>query len=228
MSLLILVADDDLGTRLSVSDYLEMSGYTVIAAENGLQALELLEIYRPHLMVTDIMMPQMDGYEVVKQMRQRPEFRLLPVIFLTERASTEERIRGYQLGCDFYLPKPFDIQELGAMIRNLFERTSNSTLALSQLIQAEWQSRVAAQPVPKAELFREPINLVGNLNLVLTQREKEVLHLLTNGLSNTEIGHNLHLSPRTIEKHVSSLLRKTFTNNRAELVRFALENHLVK
>jgi DNA-binding NarL/FixJ family response regulator len=174
------------------------------------------------------MMPQMDGYEVVKQIRQRPEFRLLPVIFLTERASTEERIRGYKLGCDFYLPKPFDIQELGAMIRNLFERTSNSTLALSQLIQAEWQSRVAAQPVAKAELVREPINLVGNLNLVLTQREKEVLHLLTNGLSNTEIGHNLHLSPRTIEKHVSSLLRKTFTNNRAELVRFALENHLVK
>ncbi len=62
----------------------------------------------------------------------------------------------------------------------------------------------------------------------LTEREQQVLDLLTTGLSNVEIGNKLHLSHRTVEKHVSKLLSKTATNNRAELVRFALENHLVE
>ena len=82
MPLTILVADDDLGTRLSVSDYLEMLGYSVIPAENGQQALVLVEKYHPHLIVTDIAMPQMDGYDFVRRVRTRPEFRLLPVVFL--------------------------------------------------------------------------------------------------------------------------------------------------
>ena len=69
---------------------------------------------------------------------------------------------------------------------------------------------------------------VATLTLDLTPREEEVLALLVQGLSNGQIGDRLHLSPRTIEKHVSSLLRKTDTNNRAELVRFAIEHHLVK
>lgn len=64
--------------------------------------------------------------------------------------------------------------------------------------------------------------------LKLTQREQEVLELLTHGLSNVDIGAQLHLSPRTVEKHVSSLLRKTESSNRAELVRFAMEHHLVE
>jgi CheY-like chemotaxis protein len=66
MSLLILFVDDDPGIRLSVSDYLEMSGYMVIAAKNGQEALAMLETYKPHLLVTDIVMPKMDGYELVR------------------------------------------------------------------------------------------------------------------------------------------------------------------
>lgn len=218
MPLLILVADDDIGTRLFLSEYLQMSGYSVITAENGQAALDLVESYHPHLLITDIMMPRMDGYELVRQVRQRPEFRLLPVIFLTERSSTEERIRGYHLGCDLYLPKPFDMKELGAMIRNLMER--------SQMIESEWRSRVQgiviSTPTDKFE------GSSTSSSVKLTQREQEVLDLLTNGLSNAEIGNEMHLSPRTVEKYVSSLLRKTDTSNRAELVRYALEHHLVE
>jgi DNA-binding NarL/FixJ family response regulator len=233
MPLTILVADDNLGTRLSVSDYLEMSGYSVIAVENGQQALSTIETYHPHILVTDINMPRMDGYELVRQIRQKPAFRLLPVVFLTERTSTEERIRGYQSGCDVYLPKPFEMKELGAVIRNLLER--------SHLIQAELRFSspdVLTAPVPSGNASspdadkHEPPNqdrIVPHLStLNLTEREQQVLDLLTKGLSNPEIGSELHLSPRTIEKYVSSLLRKTETNNRAELVRFALENHLVQ
>jgi DNA-binding NarL/FixJ family response regulator len=217
MPLTILVADDEPGIRLSVSDYLEMSGYSVIAAENGQKALEMLEEYQPHLIVTDITMPEMDGYELVRRVRQRPAFRLLPVIFLTARIETQERIRGYQIGADLYLPKPFDLEELGAVIRNLLDR--------SQMMQAEWRSRSSnegegsptpAKPLEGNEGYSAAIEQFG-----LTQRELEVLKLLTDGMS------NVHLSPRTVEKYVSSLLRKTETSNRAELVRVAFENHLI-
>lgn len=221
MPLLILVADDDPGIRLSISDYLELSGYSVITAEDGQAALSLVEKYHPHLLVTDIMMPRMDGYELVRQLRQRPTFRLLPVIFLTERASTSERIQGYKLGCDLYLPKPFELEELGAVIRNLLER--------SQMIQVEWRSFIQGVPAPTKEVEASPHSPpVASVTLNLTQREQEVLDQLTKGLSNGDIGNKLHLSPRTVEKHVSSLLRKTETNNRSELVRFAMEHHLVE
>lgn len=221
MPLTILVADDDLGTRLSISDYLEISGYSVVAAEDGKQALDMVDQYQPHLVVTDITMPQMDGYELVRQVRRRPAFRLLPVIFLTARTNTEERIRGYQLGCDVYLPKPFDLEELGAVIRNLLER--------SQMIQSEWRLRMQPTDTPDAisEVGEAPSTLGVKLLLELTSREQEVLQVLSDGLSNAQIGDRLHLSPRTVEKYVSSLLRKTETNNRAELVRFAMEHHLV-
>ena len=226
MPLTILVADDDLGTRLSISDYLELSGYSVITANDGQEALAMVEEYQPDLIVTDIVMPRMNGYELVRRVRQKPEFRLLPVILLTARTKTQERILGYQSGCDLYLPKPFELEELAAAIRNLLER--------SHIIQSEYrfsQKEGAASPVSTKAL--ETNNSVfthldkSQLISSLTLREQEVLELLTYGMSNADMGQQLHLSPRTVEKYVSSLLRKTDTSNRAELVRFAIKHGLV-
>ncbi len=223
MPLTILVADDDLGTRLAVSDYLELAGYLVVMAEDGKKALAQVDQFQPHLIVTDVVMPQMDGYELVRQVRLKPSLRLLPVIFLTARTNTEERIRGYQLGCDAYLPKPFELPELGAVIRNLLER--------SQLIQSEWRLHTQSQSddrVADDRLLHRTHAIAMVKNLDLTLREQGVLSLLTDGLSNNQIGDRLHLSSRTVEKYVSSLLRKTNTSNRAELVRFAMDHHLIE
>ncbi len=221
MPLLILIAEDDPGIRIAIHDYLEISGYSVIAAEDGEQALSLLEKYHPHLLISDINMPKHDGYQLVKQIRQLPEFRLLPVIFLTEYANVEQRIKGYQAGCDIYLPKPFEIAELGAIIRNLLER--------SQIIGQElFSSRQKQQlkPVSINNNLEKYTNLLTE-QIQFTNREQQVLDLLSQGCSNMDIGKQLHLSHRTIEKYVSGLLRKTETSNRAELIRLALENHLV-
>ncbi|MBW4684643.1 MAG: response regulator transcription factor [Komarekiella atlantica HA4396-MV6] len=227
MPLTILVVDDDLGTRLSISDYLELSGYSLIMANDGQEALAMVDEYHPDLIVTDIVMPRMNGYELVRQVRQKPAFRLLPVILLTARTKTQERILGYQSGCDLYLPKPFELEELAAAIRNLLER--------SQIIQSEYRfshkENLGISASSKAidahnSLFTQiqPSQLFS----ALTHREQEVLELLTHGLSNADMGHQLHLSPRTVEKYVSSLLRKTSTSNRAELVRFAIKHGLVE
>ncbi|CBN53772.1 MULTISPECIES: response regulator transcription factor [Kamptonema] len=223
MPLTVLVADDDLGTRLSIGDYLEICGYSVITAQNGKQALGLVEEYQPHLIVTDVTMPEMDGYEFVRRVRLRPAFRLLPVIFLTERTSTQERIRGYQLGADNYLRKPFELEELGAVIRSLLDR-------YALIAQAGGQGSGGAGERGSegaGERGGGGDSDITEKSLSLTQREKDVLQLLTDGLSNAQIGDRLHLSHRTVEKYVSSLLRKSDRTNRAELVRFAMEHHLV-
>ena len=243
MPLTILVADDDFATRLSITDYLEITGYSAIAAENGKEALGLVEEFQPHLIVTDITMPEMDGYEFVRRVRTRPAFRLLPVIFLTERTSTQERIRGYQMGCDNYLAKPFELPELGAVIRSLLDRYALIAQAPSRSPEPEpmaTEAGIIANDQPETDFSTQKPETRDSLRDSsfarvsgrgdapnLTQREQEVLDLVTEGLSNVQIGDRLHLSPRTIEKHVSSLFRKTESNNRAELVRFAMEHHLV-
>lgn len=217
MPLTILIVDDDLGIRLSVSDYLELAGYSVVMSENGQKALAMVSQHQPHLIVTDVTMPQMDGYELIRQVRRQPAFRLLPVIFLTARTNTDERIKGYQLGCDAYLPKPFELNELAAVVRNLLER--------SQMMESEWRLRLRSAETEEEPPLANKSN--ARLALDLTPREQDVLAELVEGLSNGQIGDRLHLSPRTIEKYVSSLLRKTDTSNRAELVRFAMDHGLV-
>lgn len=223
MPLFILVADDNPGIRQAICDSLEFGGYSVIAASDGQQALEHVEAYRPHLIVADIKMPRLNGYELIKKVRQRPEYRLIPVIFLTECNNTQDRIQGYRVGCDAYLPKPFEMEELLAVVRNLLER--------SQIIQNEARfsrSEDDADPTEAPTASHSEANSMTRFNLDdLTEREQQVLELLAHGLSNIDIGIRLHLSPRTIEKYVSNLLRKTETNNRANLSRFAVEHHLI-
>ena len=228
MPLLILVAEDEPAIRLSISDYLELSGYSVVAAENGAEALSMMEKYHPHLLISDIVMPKKNGYELVKEIRKLPRYRLLPVIFLTERKQTDDRIRGYQMGCDAYLPKPFDIEELEAIIRNLLERLQmiHSQLLFSQGNNSEPQKISPRLPQESKDMEIDFNRQELREKLELTQREQEVLKLLIKGCSNIEIGQKLCLSHRTIEKYVSSLLRKSDKNNRAELIRFTLEYYL--
>ncbi|HEY9909252.1 MAG TPA: response regulator, partial [Thermosynechococcaceae cyanobacterium] len=153
--LTILVADDDLGTRVAISDYLESIGYLVVSAQNGHEALRLVEEFQPHLIVTDITMPQMDGYEFVRRVRQQPGLRLLPVIFLTGRTATDEKIRGYQLGCDVYLEKPFELPEVGAIVRNQLERL--------QMIEQEWRRAAPQSRLPLSD--SSVIATIAPLNL---------------------------------------------------------------
>ncbi len=214
MPLTVLIADDDPGIRMVVHDFLTGQGYFVLQANDGEGALALIAQYQPHLLITDILMPNLDGYGLVQHIRQIPSLRLLPVIYLTNRNQTDARIKAYQTGADSYLAKPFELPELGAIVRNLLER--------NQLIQSEWQQRTAAM-VSALEPTTHTENAEPLPNL--TNREEDVLEFLAQGLSNAQIGLELHLSARTIEKYVSSLLQKFQAHNRAELVRIWLDQH---
>jgi DNA-binding NarL/FixJ family response regulator len=220
MYLPILMVDDDPNICSLVKDYLESKGYAVLTAGNGVEAMRLMMFHHPHLLICDIKMPQKNGYRLLSELRQLPEFRLLPVILLTELDDSESRIQGYEVGCDVYLPKPFDLAELLAIVRNLLER--------SQMIHHELQfhPRDLSSSAQIQEAAQVSINAYLQ-SFSLTTRESEVLNLLATGLSNIAIGEALHLSPKTVEKYVSNLLRKTDTHNRVELASFALKHQLI-
>ncbi len=115
---LILFIDDNLDVRRYVTGILGKE-YEVITAEDGLKGLEKLKEYIPDLIISDIMMPRMDGYQFCKSVKSNPELRHIPLIFLTAKADTELKIEGLEEGADDYIVKPFNSQELLARVKSI-------------------------------------------------------------------------------------------------------------
>lgn len=119
----VLIADDDAWILRMVSTVLEKRGYTVETATDGEDALARAIANTPDLVITDVMMPRMDGWSLVRALRARPEMGVLPVIFLTALSSDDDRIRGFRLGADDYVPKPFRFEELDLRVARVLRRT---------------------------------------------------------------------------------------------------------
>jgi DNA-binding NarL/FixJ family response regulator len=223
----ILLVDDEPGVRESVQLYLEDNEQlTVEVASNAQQGWDKLQQHTPDLIISDIMMPQVDGYQFLEQLREDVRLQSIPVIFLTARGMTSDRIQGYNSGCDAYLSKPFDPEELEAIVMNLLVKretlvannSEGGDLAkISQEIQ-EIKHLLGQNP--------SPLKTTADINIELTPREKSVLDLVAEGLMNKEIASQLETSVRNVEKYVSRLFNKTGTSSRTELVRFALKHGL--
>lgn len=228
MSAQLLLVDDEPGVRISVKEYLqEVGGFEVQVASNANEALQMLEKQTPDLVISDIMMPQLDGYEFLKKLRDDPRFKNLPVIFLTARGMTTDRIKGYQAGVDAYLSKPFEPDELIAMVENLLGRrtANNETTSSTELEQIAQQiAAIRAMLDQRNGITQTP----PPIRIDFTPREQSVLDLVSEGLMNKEIARRLETSVRNVEKYVSRLFSKTGTNSRTELVRYALEHGLTK
>lgn len=223
----ILLVDDEPGLREAVQAYLEDSGFSVKTASNAQEGWEQLQHFLPDLVITDVMMPRVDGYQFLAQIRQDERFKALPVILLTAKGMTGDRIQGYEAGCDDYIPKPFDPDELVVRIRNVLQRRSAALESLGGNPEIADMARQLAEI--KAMLAQKPslTTTPPPIQLDLTPREQSVLTLVAQGLMNKEIARTLDTSVRNIEKYVSRLFSKTGTNSRTELVRYALEHGLV-
>lgn len=226
----LLLVDDEPGLRQAVQAYLEDEGFTVQTASNAREGWDLLQRSSPDLVITDIMMPQVDGYQFLQQMRDDPRFETLPVIFLTARGMTTDRIQGYSAGVDAYLSKPFDPDELVAVITNLLSHRA----ALNKAASDSETPNIADMAKQIAEI-RAMLNQRGGIAQTpapikhdFTPREQSVLELVAEGLMNKEIARRLDTSVRNVEKYVSHLFSKTGTNSRTELVRYALEHGLTQ
>ncbi|MFP4133766.1 MAG: response regulator transcription factor [Halothece sp.] len=205
----LLLIDDDPNLILLVQDYLDFQGYQVTTADNGKEALERLEEDIPDLIICDIMMPEMDGYELVERIREDSRISWIPVIFLSAKGQSTDRVRGLNIGADVYLIKPFEPEELVAQVESslkqanrFLERTSNGTFA------------------EEGEKIEVPEGVT------LTRTETKVVQFVAQGLANREIAEKLNVSQRTVESHVSNMLNKTRLHNRTELARWAIQSHL--
>ena len=127
MAAQILIADDDPSTVRTLSHALEREGYKVYAAQDGAEALEQAETHLPDLIILDVVMPQMDGHEVCRRLRRKPEFTRIPIIILTAESSQEEKVRFLNAGADDYITKPFHALELLARIKVLLRRVGERT-----------------------------------------------------------------------------------------------------
>jgi two-component system sensor histidine kinase/response regulator len=118
----ILIVEDDLAMSSGIRDVLEMNGYRVHLAENGVEGLKLLEQFHPDLIISDIMMPEMDGFEFLEQVRRQPRLAAIPFIFLTAKGQRPDIRAGKQLGADDYLVKSTDLEDILIVVRAKLDR----------------------------------------------------------------------------------------------------------
>lgn len=124
----ILIVEDDLDVAEMLNAYLGVQGYQVFTANFGEEGVRICTKERPDLVILDIRLPDIDGYEVARRVRGDRHTKNTPIIFLTEKRERADRLRGFESGADDYITKPFDIQELRLRVRNLLERTRQDFL----------------------------------------------------------------------------------------------------
>jgi DNA-binding response OmpR family regulator len=125
----ILVVDDDAKIVRLVRTYLERDGFSVVTASDGPAALDAIETHQPALVVLDLMLPELDGRAVIRAVRRDEEAGRTPILVLSARSSTVDRIAGLEDGADDYLPKPFSPAELVLRVKSILRRTATTTAA---------------------------------------------------------------------------------------------------
>ncbi len=124
----LLIVEDDVDVAEMLTAYFRAQGYEVLAVNWGEDAVKTCRTGRPDLVILDIRLPDIDGFEVARRLRANQRTQDIPIIFLTEKREREDRLQGLELGADDYITKPFDIQELRLRVRNSLRRTEESSL----------------------------------------------------------------------------------------------------
>jgi DNA-binding response OmpR family regulator len=123
----ILIVDDEPSIVVPIQFLMEQQGYSVLVAENGEDALDAIYKYKPDLILLDIMLPRIDGYEVCEIVRLNPEYRSIKIIFLTAKGREVEIAKGLALGANAYITKPFSNTELVAKVKALLDNTNENS-----------------------------------------------------------------------------------------------------
>ena len=207
MSKRLLVVDDEPNLLRAVAACLKAEDFEVSTARTGNEALMQLAESVPDLIISDIRMPGMDGYKLARQLRGSPRTALVPIVFLTAKDETADRIEGFRAGIDAYLTKPFEPGELIAVVKGILNRVERTHSEIARLVSA---GTVQEAPI----IFQDE---------ALTEAENRVATAVSRGLSNKEIAAELEISVRTVENHISHILDKKGFSNRVEIARYVLE-----
>lgn len=206
----ILIIDDDEELCELVSEYLTVEGFEVAAVNDGESGLEAADSGKYDLAILDVMLPKMNGFEVLRHIRQKSK---LPVLMLTARGDDMERIVGLEIGADDYLPKPFNPRELVARLRAILRRVGEGT------------ERDGSEPVHVDDVELNPASrlaTVGGEDLALTSVEFDLLNALLKSagtivrkedLSEEVLGRKLSPFDRSLDMHISNLRKKLGTRD---------------
>ena len=194
----ILVVDDVANYRELVATLLRQAGYKVEEASDAREAIKYTECEQPALVLLDVVLPDLSGYELCRTLRDRFG-EALPIIFISgTRTDPLDSVAGLLVGADDYIVKPFEPAELIARVRRSLTRSAEATKDH------------------------------GSSTNGLTTREREVLSLLADGLTQTEIADRLVISPKTVATHIQRILGKLGVHSRAEAVSRAYRLGLVE
>src|SRR5712691_8478648 len=172
----ILVVDDDAKIVRLVRTYLERDGFSVVTAADGPAALDAIERHRPALVVLDLMLPELDGRAVIRAVRRDDQAAATPILVLSARGTTLDRIAGLEDGADDYLPKPFSPAELVVRVRTILRRASASVAP-----QAVTTTDADAIPISHNDLVLDPARhevRIGGTPVALTHVEFRLLQTL--------------------------------------------------
>jgi DNA-binding NarL/FixJ family response regulator len=227
----ILIIDDH---PELVEELLPIYGYRVSVVTDGRQAMATLtcNLESYDLILLDVMMPHLDGWEVLRHLRSTPEGQRLPVIMLSALEGDLDQVSGLTIGADDYVVKPFKIPNLLARIEALLRRSrwkrDHQREDAADSLTAPESGQFMVLPI-------RPVNRTGQTERKpaetiqpLTEREQEILTLLATGRSNREIAEFLVVSELTVKTHLKNLFKKLKVSSRTQAIVVGLQHHLIR
>jgi len=213
----VLLVDDELDILEFLSYNLEKEGYEVYTAKNGVEALKIAEQEIPHLIILDVMMPEMDGITACEELRKMPTLGNTVIAFLTARGEDYSQIAGFDAGADDYITKPVRPKVLVSRVKALLKRTGESTPIIQEVVDTNTVTIGNLLIDKERYLIR-----IGDEEMILPRKEFELLSLLVSKpgkvFTREEIyfsvwGENVVVGDRTIDVHIRKLREKIGNNH---------------
>lgn len=202
----ILIVDDDREIIRLVRSYLENASFTVWEANDGETALHILRGERPDLLILDLMLPNIDGLDIARHIRNDPNLRKTPIIMLTARITDTDKILGLELGADDYITKPFNPQEVVARVRAVLRRANpdwnvNAVLKHGGIVLDEERRTVSIE--------EEVVNLTPTeFNILKTLMQRPEVVFSRAELVEQALGYDYESLERTLDNHIRNLRKK--------------------
>lgn len=190
MSHTILLLEDDKNLRETLVDIFEFKGFRILTAVNGSKGLKMLDEYAPDIIISDVMMPEMDGFEFLKRIKGNPQTEITPVIMITANTLKDAKFKGLEYGANDYITKPFDTRELILKVQNLIKINA---------------SKLTKTIVDRVEATSKEVNFLKDLK---TQMH---LHLADVNLTVEQLAQNLFLGKSTFQRKVKKVTNMTAT-----------------
>ncbi len=203
----ILIVDDEKDIVEFIQYNLEQEGFQVITAYNGKEAIELIK-EKPDLVILDVMMPGLDGYEVCKKIRAKEKYKSIPILFLTAKSSEQDEVHGLDIGADDYITKPVSIKKLIARIKsNLRRRDISSIVETNSIIEVgpikiDRDKYVVYLNEEKLIFPRKEFKLISHL------AEKAGKVVLRDQILKNIWGEDVYVGDRTIDVHIRKIREK--------------------